>query len=203
MNELRPGLWTWTAPHPSWTPDQGGPDGWEERVRSYALDAGDCLVLFDPLVEASQVETLAGRRPVVILLTNYWHRRSTLALVEALRAVVHAPAESVREFDFPVEPYVVGDDLSGDVEPHPAAYANEGSLWIRGHAALVSGDTFPAGSHGFRLQPDSWLEEGLTPEGRLERLQPLLDLPVELLLPTHGDPVVDGAREALRAALST
>jgi glyoxylase-like metal-dependent hydrolase (beta-lactamase superfamily II) len=79
---------------------------------------------------------------------------------------------------------------------------NEGALWIRGHAALVTGDTFPAGSQGFCLQPDSWLEEGSTPEGRLERLQPLLELPVELLLPTHGDPVVDDARETLRAALS-
>ncbi len=160
------------------------------------------LVLFDPLVEASEVETLAGGRPVVVLLTNYWHRRSTPELVAALGAVVHAPASAVGQFDFAVESYSLGDDLPGDVEPQPAAYVDDATLWIRGHAALVSGDTFTRGPQGFRLQPDSWLEEGLTPEGRLERLRPLLELPVELLLPTHGDPVSEDAREALRTALS-
>ena len=32
MQQLRPGLWTWTAPHPAWTEDEGGPDGWNRVV---------------------------------------------------------------------------------------------------------------------------------------------------------------------------
>jgi glyoxylase-like metal-dependent hydrolase (beta-lactamase superfamily II) len=201
MKELRKGLWTWTAPHPSWTPDQGGPEGWDQDVRSYALDDGDRLVLFDPLVEVEQVEELAHGRPVVVLLTNFWHRRGTAALVDALGAVVHAPAPTVAQFDFPVVPYELGGDLPGGVEPQVAAYVNESNLWIRRLGALVTGDTFPGGEAGFRLQPDSWLEEGLTPAGRRKRLEPLLGLPVELLLPTHGDPVVEGALDVLRSAL--
>lgn len=201
MDELRPGLWTWTGEHPSWTPDQGGPEGWEQEVRSYALDAGDRLVLFDPLVAAADVETLARGRPIVVLLTNYWHRRSSAELVEALHADVHAPAATIDEFDFPARPYRLGDVLPGGVEPQVAAYRDESNLWIRELAALVTGDTFPSGPSGFRLQPDSWLEEGLTAAARLERLAPLLELPVELLLPTHGVPVVQDACGVLARAL--
>jgi hypothetical protein len=202
MNELRPGLWTWSAPHPSWTPDQGGPEGWEREVRSYALDAGDCLVLFDPLVGAREVRELADGRPVVVVLTCYWHRRSTAELVHALDAVVHAPAGDIAELGVPAEPYSAGDDLPGDVEPQAGGYPNECTLWIRGHAALVSGDVFLGGQGGFHVQPDSWLAEGLTPTGLREQLQPLLELPVDLLLPTHGDPVAEDAPEILRRALS-
>jgi glyoxylase-like metal-dependent hydrolase (beta-lactamase superfamily II) len=202
VEELRPGLWTWTAPHPAWTPDQGGPEGWEQDVRSYALDGGDALVLFDPLVEAAAVQSLARGRPVIVILTNYWHRRATAELGPAFGADVYAPASTVAQFDFPVRPYRLADELPGGVVPQVAAYVNESNLWIRGMSALVTGDTFPGGHEGFRLQPDSWLEQGLTPEARLERLRPLLELPVELLLPTHGDPVVEDAGEVLRRALS-
>lgn len=203
MKELRPGLWTWTAPHPDWTPEEGGPEGWERAVRSYALDAGDCLVLFDPLVDASRVAALAERRPVVVLLTCYWHRRSTAKLVQQLDAVVHAPEADLTELGLAAEPYRPGDDLPGDVEPCPGGHANEATLWIRGHRALVAGDTFLAdGGRGFRLLPDSWLDEGVTPEVLRETLAPLRELPADLLLPTHGDPVDTEARETLRSALA-
>jgi hypothetical protein len=202
MEELRPGLWTWTAAHPSWTPDQGGPEGWAREIRSFALDADDRLVLFDPLADAAHIAVLARGRPVSVLLTNHWHRRGTGELVDALGADVYAPAATIEKLDFPAHPYRLGDDLPGSVVPQVAAYVDESNLWIAGRAALVTGDSFPGGDEGFRLQPDSWLEEGLTPAGRLERLAPLLELPVELLLPTHGDPVVDDARGTLRRALS-
>jgi glyoxylase-like metal-dependent hydrolase (beta-lactamase superfamily II) len=203
IEELRPGLSTWSAPHPSWTSDQGGPEGWEREVRCYGLDAGDCLVLFDPLVDASTVEMLAGGRPVVVLLTCHWHRRSSEELAGRLGATVHAPAASVADVGFPCLAYELGDDLPGDVEPQVGGYPNEATLWIRGHAALVAGDVFLGGGRGFRVQPDSWLPDDLTPLALRERLRPLLELPVELLLPTHGHPVRDDARGALRRALES
>jgi glyoxylase-like metal-dependent hydrolase (beta-lactamase superfamily II) len=202
MEELRPGLWTWTASHPSWTPEDGGPEGWEQEVRSYALDAGDSVVLFDPLVDAAAVAELADRRPVVVLLTCHWHRRSAGDLMERLGAVVHAPPTQARDLDITFTPYGVGDDLPGDVEPYAAGYDDECTLWIRGHQALVTGDVFLGGQRGFRVQPDSWLADGLTHDGLRERLRPLLELPIGLLLPTHGDPVADDARGTLERALS-
>ena len=45
MRELSPALWHWTAPHPEWRPTEP----WSEEVSSYAVDAGDRLLLFDPI----------------------------------------------------------------------------------------------------------------------------------------------------------
>jgi glyoxylase-like metal-dependent hydrolase (beta-lactamase superfamily II) len=202
MDELRAGLWTWTAPHPSWSPEEGGPEGWEQQVRSYALDAGDSLVLLDPLVDTAQVEALAGGRPVVVVLTCHWHLRSSAELVERLDAVVHAPSTETRELEVPTVPYTAGDDLPGDVEPQDAGYSDECMLWIRGHRALVTGDVFLGGERGFRVQPDSWLAEGLTHDSLRELLRPLLELPLELLLPTHGNPVTEDAHGVLERALA-
>ena len=203
MEELRSGLWTWAAPHPSWTPEEGGPEGWEREVRSYAYDAGDSLVLFDPLVSAEEVEELAERRPVVVLLTCRWHGRSSADLVGRLDATVHAPVENLEEVGVQALRYELGQDLPGDVEPQVGGYEDEATLWMREHAALVTGDVFLGGERGFRVQPDSWLAEGLTHDELRERLRPLLELPVEMLLPTHGDPILDDAHEVLETALDT
>lgn len=199
MEELRPGLWTWTAPHPEWTPES---QGWEREVRSYAYDAGDVLVLFDPLVRLSEVEELADGRPVSVLLTCRWHVRSSGDLVERLEATVHAPA-GVGGLSVVPLPYELGEDLPGDVEPQTGGYPDEATLWLREHAALVTGDVFLGGERGFHVQPDSWLEEGMTHDGLRDALRPLLELPVEMLLPTHGDPVLEDAHATLEQALDT
>ncbi len=201
VEELRPGLWTWTAPHPAWTPDDGGPEGWEQDVRSYACVANDVLVLFDPMSPPEEVINLVEGRPVSIVLTMHWHQRSSVDLAVGLGATVHAPAEKIAEVEAPALPYRLGDTLPGGVEPQVGGYPEEATLWIPAYRALVVGDVFLHGERGFRLQPDSWIGDGLTPAELRERLRPLLELPVELLLPTHGDPVEDG-RKALERALS-
>jgi hypothetical protein len=171
-------------------------------VRSYAYDADDVLVLFDPMSPPTEITDLAGGRPVSVLLTMYWHQRSSVDLAVGLGATVHAPAEKIEDVEAPALPYRLGDTLPGGVEPHVGGYPEEATLWIPARRALVIGDVFLGGERGFRVQPDSWLAEGLTSVGLRERLRPLLELPVELLLPTHGNPVEDG-REVLARALST
>jgi hypothetical protein len=100
VEELRPGLWTWTAPHPDWH-DQ-------PVVRSYAAEHGDS---------------------------------------------------------------------------RPGFYPGERVLWLEEHGALVFGDSFPAGPI-----PDDWLPEGKTRADYDAWLSGFRGLPVELVLPTHGDP---------------
>jgi len=167
MDELKPGLWTWTAPHPAWTPEEGGPEGWERAVRSYAYEAGDALVLFDPLVAVERVEELAAGRPVAVILTCHGHGRSSAELVEKLAATVHGPVEHIEGIGVQARRYEVGEDLPGDVEPQVGAYTDEATLWLREHAALVTGDVFLGGAQGFRVQPDPRLAEGLTHEVRV------------------------------------
>lgn len=187
MQELRPGLWTWTAPHPDWTEEQGGPDGWDREVRSYAYDSGGCLLLFDPIAPPTLLlENLVEAKDVAVLHTCSWHARDTPRVVEEYGAHVYVGHE--------------GGQLPGGVETRPAAYAQEVIFWIPAHGALVAGDVL-LGRDGLSIQPDAWLDEGQTHEGLRETIRPLLDLPVELILPTHGDPVTEDAHERLRAAL--
>jgi len=46
---------------------------------------------------------------------------------------------------------------------------------------------------------EDWVNKGVPPEQILETLRPLLELPVELVLPTHGAPT---DRAALERALA-
>jgi glyoxylase-like metal-dependent hydrolase (beta-lactamase superfamily II) len=203
MEELKPGLFTWTATHPAWTTEEGGPEGWEPEVRSYAYDSGDSLVLFDPLVSTDDVAELADGRPVAVILTCRPHARSSAELFERLDATVHAPAAAHGVLALNTLPYELGEDLPGDVEPQVGGYPDEATLWLREHAALVVGDVFLGGERGFRVQPDSWLADGMTHDELRDRLRPLLELPVEILLPTHGDPILEDAHETLERAIES
>jgi hypothetical protein len=49
--------------------------------------------------------------------------------------------------------------------------------------------------------PRAWIGEERWDEA-LRLLRPLLELPVERVLVTHGEPVLDGARESLARALA-
>ena len=52
---------------------------------------------------------------------------------------------------------------------------------------------------GLRLSP--WFRSGEGRELTRRALLPLLDLPVELVLPSHGEPVLGQGRDALARAL--
>jgi glyoxylase-like metal-dependent hydrolase (beta-lactamase superfamily II) len=217
VEEVRPHLWRWTARHPDWTPDEGGPDGWEREVASYALVEGGSLVLFDPLVptDAADAERFwrALDRDVEahgaphVLPTVFWHARSSRAIADrypATRVWAHEPAVAdLRERTSVTDTFAAGDALPGDVEALATERAAEVVYWLPGHRALVAGDVLlgtPDG--GVRVCPDSWLGDRTTPEELREELRRVLDRPVEMLLLTHGEPVLEGAREALDRALA-
>ena len=180
MQQLRPGLWTWTAPHPDWSEKED----WGPEVRSYAYDSGSCLVLFDPISPPSLVDGLIEAQDVGVLLTAQWHRRSADECVERYGAHVYARAE---------EP-------PGDVERLATYYDDELAYWIARHHALVVGDSFVA-ERGFQLQ-DAWLPPGVTRDQMVDGLRALLELPVEHVLVTHGHPVLENGGGLLREALA-
>lgn len=183
MQELRPGLWRWTGLHLAW--QEGA--AWAREVGCVYYEAPEHVVLIDPLVPPEDEQRFLAAldrdverlgRPVAIVLTCARHRRSTELLVERYGAEV-GPVRGVEEL--PVEPY------------------GEFAVWIPEHRALVLGNVL-AGSPVRPPPPDRVPEEW---RGRYaEPLRFLLDLPVELLLPSHGHPVTRDAREALAGALS-
>ena len=188
VQELATGLWRWTGLHPAWTPAEGGPDGWEQEVGSYYYEAPESIVLFDPLVpmedrdrffEALDRDVARAGRPVRVLVTVEDHRRSAAELAERYDGTLGEVPASVQ---------IVLDRWDEQV------------YWIPEHAALVFGDLVLARDGRLEL-PRTWLGEDRYGEVR-EGLRPLLELPVQRALVTHGEPVLEGGREALAAALT-
>ena len=62
---------------------------------------------------------------------------------------------------------------------------NDLVLWIDSRRALVAGDTLIDRGEGLEF-PADWANKDVRTEQILEALRPLLELPVELVLPTHG-----------------
>ena len=116
MEELRPGLWTWTAPHPDWTPDQGGADGWERDVRCYAHDAGETPVLLDPLDPPEQLKRRGTEQGTAVILTCPWHQRSARTLVDSVSALVYAPEVFHEKLEAPAQAFRADETRPGGVE---------------------------------------------------------------------------------------
>ena len=199
VQELRTGLWWWEAEHPEWAPEDAATEDWGPEVSSYAIDDGTRLLLIDPTAPPEQVEGLASGREVVIVLTCPWHQRDTRNLMERFGATLHMPPPDGGDPEsLPGEVFRAGQRLPIGVEAHPGMEPNDLVLWIEKHGALVAGDTLIDRGNGLEF-PADWANKGVPPEQILETLRPLLDLPVELVLPTHGAPA---DRAALDRALS-
>ena len=53
-----------------------------------------------------------------------------------------------------------------------------------------------------RVCPQSWLPRGVTRAALVRSLAPLLELPVEIVVPLHGSPITDNAHGVLTNALA-
>lgn len=220
MRELRPGLWHWTAPHPEWSPSSP----WEQAVSSYALDDGERLLLFDPIAPPSEIDELAADRETVIVLTNPWHERDTQSIVERLGLPIYAPRpetaeELMQKYGITAEqagdgspdlawlrasdafewhPYSPDEPLPFTIDAFSGREPQDLVLWIEDAATVISGDTLVDFGHGLEISP-GWLREDVTWESVAAGLRPLLEKPVEHVLPTHGSPT---DRAALERALT-
>jgi hypothetical protein len=218
VRELGPGLWHWEAPHPEWE----GSVRRGQLVSSYAIDEGGVLLLFDPIAPPSEIVELAAGRETSIVLTCPWHERDTRSLVERFSWPLFAPPpdsqeDLMRKYGVTAEQaaggspdlawlrpgdtgeahlYAAGDLLPGGVAAFPGWEHNEVVLWIENRRAVVVGDALVDFGQGFELSPSAKL---MTREQIAERLRPLLALPVEHVLATHGGPT---DRAALDSALA-
>jgi hypothetical protein len=182
---LPDGVHHWTAVHPEWV----GP------VSAYGIDDGERLILIDPIAVPDRVRALFGARDVVTVLTSTWHERDAASL----GFPVWAPAPDRPEDQLvPATRYGIGDSLFG-LEAYPG---REGQLdlvlWSERLRAVIAGDTLSDLGKGLEI-PASWLPEDVTVEQVAAGLRPLLDKPVQFLLPTHGAPT---DRAALERALT-
>ena len=210
MRELRPGVWHWQSPHPGWDDEQR----WSQLVSSYGIELGDDLVLFDPLAVPDDLR----QRATAVVLTAPYHERDA----RTLGLPVHTPPADTWEDwveKFGVDPEQVrgmeSDDLAwlraGEGEGHfhgpgpwpfgitayPGREDNDLVLWVPAVHALVCSDSLSDFGDGLDIHLGG--RKHLTREDVLARLRPVLDLPVELVLPAHGAPM---DRAALERVLS-
>ena len=151
MLQLREGIWRWEARHPSWSEDDGGPDGWGPEVASYAVETRERLLLVDPLSVPAEAEELAAGRETAIVLTCPWHQRDARALGERLGAPIFVPPPDEGEQDpVPGTVFAAGDRLPGGVKALPGLEPNDLVLWIEDLRALVLGDTLVDRGRGAR-----------------------------------------------------
>jgi glyoxylase-like metal-dependent hydrolase (beta-lactamase superfamily II) len=191
-------------------------------VSSYAIDDGARLLLVDPLAVPIQLLELAADREPVVVLTAPWHERDARSLVERLAAEVFTPrptpptTSSASSASVPnrrpaavptlrgcspgdddrAHTFASGDRLPIGVEAFVGREENDLVLWVERVGALIPGDTLVDIGQGFEI--NRRLRGGVTREQVVERLRPLLDLPIDLVLPTHGSPT---DRAALERAL--
>ena len=187
MREIATGVWHWRAAHPEWAPGQT----WDRMVSCYAIDSGADLLLFDPVDVPAELRERAS----AVVLTCPWHRRDA----PGLGLPIHVPPPDPPDPD-PVAGAVfrAGDTLAVGVRAFEGFEPNDLVLWVESCRAVVSGDTFMDGGEGLHLHR-AWPGPGVGVEEAAARLRPLLDLPVELVLPTHAEPA---DRAALERALA-
>jgi glyoxylase-like metal-dependent hydrolase (beta-lactamase superfamily II) len=198
VREVRSGVWHWEARHPEWNERQW----WGPLVSSYAIDDGARLLLFDPLAPPAEIEKLAQERETAIVLTCPWHRRDAETLASRYGALLYVPPPDAGD-PSPVDGIVFreGDRLPVGVEARPGMEPNDLVLWVESHRALVAGDTLQDRGDGLQFLGDlvNNVPGEVVAEAILGGLQPLLALPVEIVLLTHGAPA---DRAALEHALA-
>jgi hypothetical protein len=217
LTEISPGLLHWTARHPDWHPGQFG-----ARVGSYAAVADGDLLLIDPLLPADDPEPVIAAledrlsERLAILITIGYHVRSAAELrgrwQRELPVTIHGPPQAKRRL--PAAAQRAFHDLAPDV-PGPGGARSfrigrpvrgERPLWLPSHSALAFGDAVvvtPCGAlRMWAQEPVTESREAFYRERFAPTLERLLELPLERVLVTHGEPVLDGAKSALERAVA-
>lgn len=157
----------------------------------------------------------------MIVLTAPRHERDARDLAERLGAPVYAPpadtaqdlmqkygvtAEQagegspdlawLRDGDAEAHWYAAGDRLPIGIEAFAGREHNDVVLWIETRRVVVAGDSLADFGDGSAIQPE-WLREGVTRAQVVDAVRPLLERPVELVLPAHGAPTDRALEHAL------
>ena len=226
VSKIRDGLWRWEAPHPAWKPEFDRPDGWSRMVGCVYAEFDEAVVLIDPLVpaDAADQQRFWGAldrdvarlsRPVLVLIGCVDHGRSADAvagryLATGLQARVVGDA-AIRGAGSCVL-HATFDEITLPAGLHalpiPGMSPGERAFILDPWRAAVFADAvIGAGAGRVRVAPPSWGVK--TPEGRAiyarafrPAIRRVAEARPEIVLASHGEPVLAGGTEALEEALA-
>ncbi len=195
--DVVPGLWVWRMDHPDWTRDSG----WRPRVTSACVESGGEVAVLDALApparEAAVWHRLEARPPTIAVVLKPDHVRDVDLIVQRYGARAYGP-DVFHRGDVPetdLEWIGPGSELPGGlVALFDGRGRNETPLWLPEQRTIVFADALTAPEGELRVWWTPWHEQRVLPA-----LRELLDLPLERVIVSHGDPVHD--REAFERAL--
>jgi len=194
VETLVSGLRRWTAPH----------EEWREEIGCVAVDTDDGLVLIDPLDPPAEVA-----KPAHVLLTVFFHLRSTAAVGAPRVWAGKYSTRSAANRGVTVTDQIDDGGMPGGIVPYQTARRAEVVYWLPEHRSVVVGDVLlgagakpKATDDPLRLCPERWLSGPKLDDLRAS-LMPLLDLPVQRVLVSHGAPVLESAHRELERVLAS
>jgi hypothetical protein len=192
MEEILPGVWHWTATHPSTG----------SEVSSYWVRSARTVI--DALLPEDGIDAFAAEPPDRVVLSNRHHLRHAELFEQELDCTILCPKTGLHEFvDGPVvEGFDFGDEAAPGIEaieigaicPDESALLNEEA----GALSIADGIRHYDGEMTFfsdRLLGDD--PEGVK-GGLRESYSRILDRDFDSLLFAHGDPIVGVGKDALR-----
>jgi len=190
IRDVAPGLWIWELEYPDWRPGVGwGPTVWS----TYVASRGEVAVL-DPLAppEGSEVwRRLDEQPPTLAVVLKPDHVRDVDLIVERYGARPFGPWLFWRE-NIPkteLEPIQPDTELPGGLLAlYDGRWRMETPLWLPEQRAIVFADGMTAPEGELLVWASPWLEQRVRPAMRA-----MLELPFELVIVSHGEPVHDRA----------
>lgn len=195
--DIEPDLWIWRIDHPQWEPQPGG----DRVVTSVCVEANGEVAVLDALAPPPGTgiwERLDATPPTMAVVLKPDHVRSVDLFVDRYDIPAYGPdvfhKDDVPETD--LELIYPGYELPGGfMALYDGRGRSETPLWLPEHKTIVFADALTALGGSLKVWATPWHEERTLPA-----LRTMLDLPVERIIISHGEPVHD--REEFERALA-
>ena len=184
--DVASGLWLWRLDHPDWAPHVA----WQPPVTSTVAETGGEVVLIDPLAPPDGHDAWArldARPPTVVAILKPDHVRDVTLFSHWYDIPAHGPWLYWKG-DAPLidlQPILPDEVLPGGlVALFDARGGIERPLYLPEQKAIVFADGMTAPGGVLRVWWTPVLERRVLPA-----LRAMLELPFELVLVSHGEPV--------------